>query len=187
MQPHRPREIIVLFPIGILSGAALGAFTYAINDWISPEYFLTMTGEAVPRSSQIWVPTLTQGLSKGAILGAISGLILMLAVGFISHLRSPLKLSASTLIEAMAFTLLFWIIGGFNGILLALFVPQFYDLFLGLPASMADIINFAWVEGSVAGVRWGGLLAVCLACVRFSARWKQRAKAAENENFDFSK
>ena len=111
----------------------------------------------------------------------------MIYIGLVSHLRSPLKFSAKTLFETLAFTLSLWVIGGINAILLALFIPQFYDFFIGLPTSISDTINFAWVQGSMVGAQWGGLLAVCIACARFGARWKRLTKAAEEENFDFSK
>ena len=183
---RHPREILALFPLSVLAGAVLGAFTNAINDWISPEYFQTVTGGVVPLSSQIWAPSIGQGVSKGAMMGAICGLILTLYIGVVSHLQAPLRSSAKALFETLAFTLLFWVIGGINAILLALAVPQFYDLFLGLSASMSDTINFAWIEGSVAGAQWGGLLAVSIACARFGAHWKQQLKATENENFKSS-
>ena len=111
----------------------------------------------------------------------------MLYVGFISRLRCPLKFSASTLCDTIIVTLIFWIIGGFNAVLLALIAPEFYEFFIGLPPATADAIRFAWVAGSLNSLGIGGVLAVCIACARFNARWKREMKVAENEIFDDSK
>ncbi len=136
---------------------------------------------------EIWQRSIDQGVLEGCALGALLGLLLMLYVGFISRLRCPLKVSAPALSDTIIATLIFWIIGGVNAVLLALFAPGFYELFIRLPSAKSDAIRFAWVFGSLNSLGIGGLLAVCIGCARFSARWKRELKAIENKNFDFSR
>lgn len=172
-------------PLGALCGALIGIFTNAINGLISPTYFVVMMGWNTDSAFQIWARSMAQGALEGCGLGAFLGFILMISVGFTSRLHCPLKFSAPALFDTILVTLLLWFVFGFNAVLLALFAPQFYELFLSLPPSKGDAIRFAWVAGSVNSLGIGGLLAICFACARFNARWKQRMKAAENENCDF--
>ena len=184
---RRPREIAALLPLGVLCGATVGVFTNAINGWLSPGYFVATLGWQHRSAFVLWVRSVAEGVLEGCALGALLGLILMLYIGFISRLRCPLKISAPALFDAIVVTLVFWLIGGFNVVLLALFAPEFYELFIGLPPIKSDAIRYAWVAGSLNSLGIGGLLAVCFACARFGARWKRETKAAENKNFDFSK
>ena len=165
----------------------MGVFTNAINGYLSPTYFSVTLGWNSDGPFTIWAKSVAQGALEGCALGAFLGLILMLYVGFTSRLCCPLKVSAPALSDTMVATLIFWVIGGFNAVLLALFAPKFYEFFIGLPPVKSDAVRFAWVAGSLNSLGIGGLLAVCIACARFGARWKRLTKAAEEENFDFSK
>lgn len=173
----RPLEILALLPVGILCGVLMGAVTNAINGVVSPAYFSLLFWDWKAQDDfELWRFTIEQGMLEGSVFGAVFSLILMFGIAFISKLRCPFRPGFIVLLKVMAFSLMFWIVGGFNGALLAQFLPQFSNL--GLLFNPGEALRFAWVAGSIWGVYIGSLLSTIGAFVSFAAKWRRLEKEA---------
>lgn len=175
---------LMLLPSGVVTGVFVGALVNTINGQVNPRYFLriiNLEGIWDMEDQAVWLMSIGQGVLTGAILGLVSSFFLMVGIGLISKLRCPLGLSLKVQVMLAASCLLFWFIGGLNGLLLAEIAPRYsyanYDSSDFLPKS-TDALRFAWVGSSNHGAHLGLLLSIFGALIWFSARWRQIEKQA---------
>ncbi len=173
----RPWQILGILPTAMLLGVLTGVLTNVINAWLSPLYFTAQFPAWQGNSDfQVWLLALAQGALEGVANGTGVGLVLMFGLGFMSKLRCPLQLAVKVQMRIIAISLIFGCIFGFNAIVIALFVPQFYDLFLGLPAGLLQKLKFAWVSGSIIGFPIGAMVGTVNGLMAFALQWKMLMK-----------
>lgn len=177
----RPLEIAALLPSGVIGGVLTGAAMNIVNGWLSPLYFTTVFATWGNKSAtEVWVTSISHGMLEGLGFGIVFAFIFTSVVVFISRLCCPFRLALLAQCKIIGLTFLFWFIGGLNAILIALFWPQFYDNFVGLPSGKANALKFAWVGGSIYGVYGGGMLAVIIGSIMFSVQWQKLKKQESN-------
>lgn len=174
-ETSRPGALIGLAFTGALMGAILGAFTNAINGWVSPLYFRNiMRWDDV---QNIWQASIAQGIFEGILFGLFFSVIFTAVVGIVSKAQSPYHLAAFNLVFIGISALVCWVIGGLAAMGLAALSPEFYrHTFVGVPDNFNEMLHYAWVGGSIWGIQFGGFASMIVGSVLFRAKWMSVAK-----------
>ena len=168
---HRPLALVGIAVTGILTGAILGALTNSINGWISPLYFQMF----FYWHGDVWRATIAQGIFEGLLFGLILALVFTIVVGIVSKVRCSYRFGAAVVVFVTIAALICWVVGGLIAMGLATLSPEFYrhhyDVF---PNNFPEMLDFAWVVGSIWGIKFGGFALTILGSFLFYAKWKRR-------------
>ncbi|MDY0167622.1 MAG: hypothetical protein RBS80_13830 [Thermoguttaceae bacterium] len=176
---NRPRSLIAVAFTGVAAGAILGAFTNAINGWVSPLYFRNIMGWA--NLENVWRASIAQGILEGILFGLLFAVIFTCVVGIVSKARCPYPLAGVYVVLIAFASLVCWAIGGLIGMGLATLSPEFYrHTFRGVPEGFNEMLRYAWVGGSIWGIEFGGLAFLIVGSVLFRAKWRQLQDEAAN-------
>jgi hypothetical protein len=168
---HRPFALVGLALSGVVTGAVLGALTNGINGWLSPLHFCnTLRWNDV---EDVWRASVAQGVFEGLLFGFFLALIFTVVVGLVSRARCRFGFGFAVLMFVAVAALVCWVVGGLLGIGLAALSPEFFrHTFGGVPKDFGEMLRYAWVGGSILGIKFGGFAATILGSFLFYARWQ---------------
>jgi hypothetical protein len=96
-------------------------------------------------------------------------------VGIITRLTCKYRTGFTCLVGILIAVYSLWVLGGLLGVIFANARPDFFrQNFVGVPAGRREMLEYAWVGGSIWGEEFGGLLAVIVGLIVFCARWRIR-------------
>lgn len=170
----RPLALFGVMVTGVLAGGLLGAFTNAVNGYVSPYYFSTILGWR--NVVEVWRAAVAQGVFEGLLFGAGFSIVFAAGIGIIAHASAPYLISARHLIGVLMGALACWGLGGILAVGIAAISPErFREGFYYAPTDFAALLGFAWVGGSIWGVEIGGLICTVLGLVVFRANWRRQS------------
>ncbi len=173
--PTRPLVLFAIAVTGVFASGILGAFTNAINGWVSPEYFIVVMGWW--NVDDIWRASIAQGIFEGVLFGSFFSVLFAVGVGVITRNTCPYLFAARYLLYTFAGAFACWLIGGIIAMALATLSPEFYRAtFHGVPDEFGPMLRYAWVGGSIWGVQIGGLVSVCLGLVALGTDWLRKKR-----------
>jgi hypothetical protein len=170
--PPRPLALLGLAATTIAAGAIVGGATNAINGAVSDAYFRgVMRWEDV---DDVWRASVAMGIFSGLMYGVFAAVVLTLVVGVVSRAQCPYAFAARQMFAIVVGVLVCWAVGGLIGLGLAALSPEFFRrTFLAVPESAGEMLRYAWVGGSIMGAMTGGVLALVIGCILFTARWRR--------------
>jgi hypothetical protein len=177
INPHRPLALVGIAVTGVLTGAILGALTNSINGLVSPLYFRNILDWCDVQD--VWRASIAQGVFEGLIFGFFLTLVFTIVVGIVSRVRCSYRFGAVILVFVAIAAFVCWVVGGLIAMALAAFSPDFYrHAFRMVPQDYCEMLSYAWVGGSIWGIKFGGLALTILGSFLFYARWKRRMRDA---------
>ncbi len=183
--------LLWLVPIGTLAGIAGGAVMNAINGWLSPGYFLFFDwiGQSLTLFSIFffdssykitqWINTVLHGMWEGAVFGLLSSVIYTTVVFVVSRGQCPLRVALRGLFRSVALLGLTSFVFGLNAVLLFFLAPSLLHSLGGrsVPlqtnSPMEIYVKDTYVDASIWGIYFGGIIAVIVGCIWFSFDWRK--------------
>ena len=140
-----------------------------INGAVSPYYFKTIMGWDF---DNVWIASVAQGIFEGLLYGVVFSIIYTSAFGIITRGEGSYSFALRQLLKLMVLVLVFWMIGGFLAMVLAVMSPDFYrSQFLFVPKENIAMLKFAWVGGSIWGSLFGCVVTLMLGIIVIKNRW----------------
>jgi hypothetical protein len=168
----QPLALIALAFTGILTAAALGAATNAVNGLVSPRYFVTiLRWHGV---EDVWRASVAQGIFEGLLFGTCFALLFVVGVGLVTRAACTYGYAVRYLLGIAGGALVCWVLGGLAAMGLAALSPEFYRAaFIGVPDEFGEMLAYAWVGGSITGLQLGGLVCVVIGVLLLRVNWQR--------------
>lgn len=151
--------VVPLFAVTMCG--ALGTLTHIINISINKIYFLHfLRGE---QGNMVFLLSANEGAKTGVIYGMLFSAIFMGTLWWLSKTLCSLTFACRYLFTGVFFLLECWCLGGLIAVGLAMLLPEFYyDYFSNVPQHFHEMLKYAWIGGSVWGLRIGALLTIVI-------------------------
>ena len=179
-RPVKPFDLAGIAVLGVVAGALLGAVTNAINVSVGAVYFKAVMGWDTP---EVVFMALVQGIFEGVLFGIVFSLIFTVVSGIVTGATATIEFLGRHLAGVCAGAVGCWIIGGLVAMGLASLSPAWYrQAFRNVPEASGELLQYAWVGGSIWGLQIGGFVSLVLGLVILRANWVRRAPTlAEDE------
>lgn len=183
LRPARPMALAGVAMATAVSGTVIGGSTNAINAIVSPVYFVHATIQ--PRLvANVWKAIIQQGALDGSVTGAVFAFFLAGTIAVVTRTTCTYGYGMAWLGRIVLAVYGWWIVGGIFGVASAKLVPDVFQnifIFRGVPTDPAQMLRFAWVVGSVLGIRCGAPLSVIAGLVAFRKDWHRMIESKSGD------